>query len=87
MRITYDPEADVAYIYLNDGSDSTIAYSQEVGDEQRGVTADFDPDGQVLGIEVMGASRRFGLSGARSIQLEILSGQRSDPASVAVSQR
>jgi len=72
MRITYDPEADVAYVYLNDGSDPAIARSSPIGEEQLGITVDFAEDGQVLGLEIMGAKQRFGPSGAASVQLEIL---------------
>jgi len=61
MRTTYDAHADAAYIYLReiepggvaetvvgDGPDHTAAGS---------VNLDFDPEGKLVGIEILNASR------------------------------
>ncbi|HEX6512700.1 MAG TPA: DUF2283 domain-containing protein [Chloroflexota bacterium] len=72
MRMTYDAESDVAYPYLNDGSDAPVDHSDELGGEQSGLVVDYNAAGDVAGIEVMGARRRFGSSGATSVQLDVL---------------
>jgi uncharacterized protein YuzE len=51
MRITYDQEADVAYIKLIEGP---VTESEEVAP---GVVLDFDAQGRVLGIEFVPASK------------------------------
>jgi uncharacterized protein YuzE len=54
MRITYDPEADYAYIYLVDDIRPGEATSgSTVVDGPHGViNVDFDSEGRLLGIEV-----------------------------------
>lgn len=62
MKLTYDPEADAAYIYLV----PTVAKG-EVEDTRRCfdkgldgmISFDFDKHGKLLGVEVLGASRRL----------------------------
>ena len=49
--MTYDPEADAAYIYLGDGP---IIESEEVAP---GIVLDYDAEDRVVGIEVLGASK------------------------------
>ena len=52
MKVTYDPEVDVLRIVL---SDTAIAESDE---ERPGVILDFDVDGNVVGLEILEASKR-----------------------------
>ncbi len=52
MRVEYDPQADAMYIRLREGE---VADSDEIRD---GVVLDFDAAGQILGIELLSASRR-----------------------------
>lgn len=52
MKVTYDPEVDVLRIVL---SDTAIAESDE---ERPGVILDFDADGNVVGLEILEASKR-----------------------------
>jgi uncharacterized protein YuzE len=52
MKIKYDPEVDVIQITLKD---SVI---EESGEEIPGIILDFDPDGNVVGIEILQASKR-----------------------------
>ena len=52
MKVTYDPEVDVLRIVL---SDTAIAESDE---ERPGVILDFDVDGNVVGLEILDASKR-----------------------------
>jgi uncharacterized protein YuzE len=55
MRITYDPEADMAYIRLQDPIEPGSAVRQESVLES--FIFDFDYEGRLLGIEVFDASR------------------------------
>lgn len=52
MRIEYDPEVDALYVRL---ADSKIIESEEV---KPGIVLDFDVDGNVVGLEVLSASKR-----------------------------
>ena len=53
MNITYDPEVDVVRIIF---SNVPIEESDE---EKPGVILDFDKDGNVVGMEILDASRRM----------------------------
>lgn len=60
MRITYDPDADAAYIYLIDkigagGVDRTIPVDPAAVGGM--INLDFDESGRLLGIEVIDASK------------------------------
>jgi uncharacterized protein YuzE len=52
MKVTYDPEVDVLRIVL---SEIAIAESDE---ERPGIILDFDADGNVVGLEILDASKR-----------------------------
>ena len=52
MKITYDQETDTITIRLKD---ITIAESDEL---QEGIVADFDNDGNIVGLEIFEASKR-----------------------------
>jgi uncharacterized protein YuzE len=61
MRLTYDPDADAAYIYLTDedllpGRDSVPCDAPE--GEQAFVVLDWK-DGTIVGLEVLDASARL----------------------------
>lgn len=51
MRLRYDPEADAIYIKLADGG------YDESEDVSPGVILDFTLDGQVMGVEILSASK------------------------------
>lgn len=53
MKITYDPEVDVMRIVFSN------APVEESDEEKPGVILDFDKDGNVVGIEILDASRRM----------------------------
>ncbi len=53
MVIKYDKEADALYIKLSEGK---VAESDE---EKPGVILDYDVDGNILGIEVLDASKKM----------------------------
>lgn len=54
MKIKYDKESDVMYFRF---SDSTITESDE---EKSGIIFDYDKSGQIVAIEVIGASKKMG---------------------------
>ena len=59
MRITYDPSADAAYIYLQE--DAVVATGEPCdGDiyiEDTAVILEYNAQKQLVGIEILGASR------------------------------
>lgn len=60
VRLTHDAEADAAYVYLVDEINRGEVASSRVADipmDGAALTVDFDADGRVIGIEVLGASR------------------------------
>jgi len=66
MRITYDPEADALYIELRQ------AMPTDSRDIEEGVTANLDPDGHVIGIEVLHVRERLGHNALTRVVLEQL---------------
>lgn len=54
MKVHYDPEVDVLRILLSD------APVEESDEDKPGVILDYDKDGNVVGIEVLNASKRPG---------------------------
>jgi uncharacterized protein YuzE len=52
MKVTYDPEVDVLRIVL---SRAPIAESDE---DKPGVILDYDAEGNIVGLEILNASRR-----------------------------
>jgi uncharacterized protein YuzE len=57
MRVTHDPQANAAYIYLVEIGRGDVAESAPCGSELGAgdVIADFDRSGRLLGIEVLNA--------------------------------
>ncbi len=58
LRATYDPEVDAAYVYLTDViPDGGLAYTATVDDPdlRDGVHIDVNHDGEVVGVELLGA--------------------------------
>ena len=52
MKVTYDPDVDVLYILLRD---TPIEESDE---DKPGVILDYDREGNIVGIEILDASKR-----------------------------
>ncbi len=66
MKIEYSKEADAIYVYFKE---EYVAKSKEIED---GVVVDFDEKGQLIGIEVLDASKRFKLSDIVNVNIENL---------------
>ncbi len=64
MRFKIDKENDALYLRLDE---TAIVESEEV---QPGVILDFDKDGRVVGIEILGLSTRTQSEKLRVLQLE-----------------
>ncbi|NPA86987.1 MAG: DUF2283 domain-containing protein [Candidatus Diapherotrites archaeon] len=52
MEFEYDPRADVLYIRLGRGK---VNESEEI---EEGVIVDYDENGKVIGVEILGVRRR-----------------------------
>jgi uncharacterized protein YuzE len=63
VKVTYDPEVDVLRILL---SDAPIAESDEA---KPGVILDYDNDGNVVGLEILEASKR--ITNPRSVEYAV----------------
>ena len=66
VRIEYSRSADALYVYFQEVG---VARSREIED---GIVLDFDAEGQFVGIEVLDASERFGLSQLVNVWIENL---------------
>ena len=66
MRITYDSEADAAYIYFKKGRGevTTVQLSEDVA-------VDIGPNEEVWGIEVLSASTYFGSHKGSKLKVEL----------------
>lgn len=52
MKLEFDPLADAAYLEI---ADSEVEESREI---QPGIIADYDAQGQIVGIEILYVSKR-----------------------------
>ena len=53
MRITYDSEVDVLYIRFHEATVTTKHFDD-------GLSADYDKEGRLAGIEILDAAKRLG---------------------------
>lgn len=73
MRVTYDPEADAAFIYLvpsigfGEASKSKLC---DIGLKQTAVSLSLDDEGLILGIEILGVSRALPQRGREWLEQE-----------------
>ena len=63
MKATYDPSTDTLTFELGTG---TVAESDE---QKPGVIIDYDADGNIVGIEILDASKR--VTDARTMQFKV----------------
>jgi len=63
LRITYDPEVDVLRILLSN------APIEESDQDKPGVILDYDKDGNIVGLEILEASKR--VSNPRSVEYAV----------------
>lgn len=60
VRVTYDPSADAAYIYISDtirAGEVDVTYACDPSEVGGMIHLDFDHNGVLLGMEVLGASK------------------------------
>jgi len=65
VKVTYDPDVDVLRILLSD------APVEESDEEKPGVILDYDKQGNVVGLEILEASKR--ISNPRSLEYAVTS--------------
>ena len=65
MKVTYDPEVDVLRILFSS------AAIEESDEDKPGIIMDYDIDGNVVGIEILDASKR--MENPRSVEYAIAS--------------
>ena len=66
MRIEYDKEADALYIMLKD------ARVDDNVDIEEGVTIDLDENKHIIGIEILGASKKLSLENITNVTISNL---------------
>lgn len=57
MDLTYDPEADAAYLALSAPHIGRVVANPEIETSAGSVILDVDRDGRILGVEILSASR------------------------------
>jgi len=63
MKITYDPEVDVLRILFSN------THIEESDEDKPGVILDYDENGNIVGLEILDASRR--LEDPRSVEYAV----------------
>ncbi|MEO0049653.1 MAG: DUF2283 domain-containing protein [candidate division WOR-3 bacterium] len=63
MKVTYDPEVDVLRVILSN------APVEESDEDKPGVIIDYDKDGNIVGFEILNASKR--VENPRSLEYAI----------------
>ena len=66
MKITFDKEADAAYIYFKEISEGEVKTTISLNDS---VNIDLDAEGKTLGIEILNASKNLPQSALKSAVL------------------
>lgn len=65
MKSTYDSEADAFYLYLTDSETTPVADSETIADS---VVFDYNEKNEIVGIEVLNASKRLPLSALKAAE-------------------
>lgn len=76
MKIEYDKEADALYIQLRE------AYVDDNIDIEGGITVDLDEKRNIVGIEILDASRKLSLKDIVNITIENLPVDKIETATV-----
>lgn len=76
MKIEYDKEADALYIQLRE------AYVDDNIDIEEGITVDLDEKRNIVGIEILDASRKLSLKDIVNITIENLPVDKIETATV-----
>jgi len=63
MKVSYDKEADAVYIEIAEGEADGVVEVKE------GINIDFSKNGNILGIELLEASRKISLNSLCSYQI------------------
>jgi uncharacterized protein YuzE len=63
VKVTYDPEVDVLRIVLSD------AAIEESDEDKPGVILDYDKEGNIVGLEILEASKR--IANPRSVEYAV----------------
>jgi uncharacterized protein YuzE len=63
MKVIYDPEVDVLRILFNNTS------IEESDEEKPGVIIDYDKEGNIIGLEILDASKR--MENPRSVEFAV----------------
>jgi uncharacterized protein YuzE len=63
MKVTYDPQTDILRILFTQGR------IEESDEDKPGIILDYDKEGNVVGIEVLDASRR--IENPRSVEYSV----------------
>lgn len=66
MKIEYDKEVDAIYIRIQE---KTVARTLEI---EEGVNIDFDSQGKVIGLEIIGATDKYSLEDIFNVATENL---------------
>lgn len=59
MKVTYDADADAAYIYLKNIAPGEVEKTVTGEGDAEGVNLDFDAEGRLIGVEVLEARERL----------------------------
>lgn len=70
MHVTYDPEVDILMIDLVDGESRAKRFARNFRVPDGGPILDLAEDGTVLGVEIMGAARRYGAAALVGLPLK-----------------
>lgn len=65
IKVDYDKEVNVAYIYLNSISEGEVDKTISLNDS---INIDLDSDGKILGIEVLNAEENLSQNVLKSIK-------------------
>jgi len=80
VKIEYSKQVDTLYINLRE---VPVAESRDI---EEGITLDFDAKGHLVGLEVLDASKRMGLSNLVNVSIENLPLERVPPDRVSAIQ-